>query len=159
MICVAAKHRLNRITCCGQFPNQTEKLPGPNSALAHREFSGYHPRLITRRFSGELRAKSLRSGRVAFTKNRTKAYFRDVTRKCHGKRPPVLGYRNLRFVSIQTASGTPALGGFRKEKQHQPRAANGRQGLRSTRTRRTSVATCSAPRSVETPLRSANFGE
>jgi hypothetical protein len=33
------------------------QLPDPNSALAHRDFSGYHPRLITQRFSVELRAK------------------------------------------------------------------------------------------------------
>ena len=46
-----------RITYCGQFPNQTEKLPDPNSALAHRDFTGYHPRLITPKFSRKLRAK------------------------------------------------------------------------------------------------------
>jgi hypothetical protein len=33
------------------------QLPDRNSALAHRKFSGYHPRLITQRISRELRAK------------------------------------------------------------------------------------------------------
>ena len=31
VFCVAARHRLNRITYCGQFPIQTEELSKPNS--------------------------------------------------------------------------------------------------------------------------------
>jgi hypothetical protein len=33
------------------------QLPDPNSALAHRDFSGYHRRLITQRISREKREK------------------------------------------------------------------------------------------------------
>ena len=33
------------------------QLPDQNSALAHRDFTGYHRRLITQRFSRDLRAK------------------------------------------------------------------------------------------------------
>ena len=51
------------------------QLPVQNSALAHRKFSGYHPRLITQRFSRELRAKTLRSGLVAVGKIRKDVSF------------------------------------------------------------------------------------
>ena len=41
VFCVAARHRLLRITYCGQFPNQTEKLREPDS---NRRPRGYEPR-------------------------------------------------------------------------------------------------------------------
>jgi hypothetical protein len=48
--------------------NPVIQLPDPNSALAHRKFSGYHRRLITQRFSREKRIKTLRGGLVAVGK-------------------------------------------------------------------------------------------
>jgi hypothetical protein len=53
VFCVAAKHRLNRITCCGQFPNQTEKLCGTHTLLTlsrERKPAG----LCDRKLSGTL---------------------------------------------------------------------------------------------------------
>ncbi len=39
VFCVAARHRLLRITYCGQFPNQTEKLSGTDTSRNSHVFS------------------------------------------------------------------------------------------------------------------------
>ena len=46
-------------------------LRDPNSAPAHREFSGYHPKLITRGISRELRAKETLGSRAKFRQKKT----------------------------------------------------------------------------------------
>ena len=50
--------------------NPADQLPDPNSALVHRDFSGYHPRLITPKFSRKFWAERIKAKLRIFTKRK-----------------------------------------------------------------------------------------